>query len=377
MSRVNVFVFALLFAANVHAAPPFQARPGLFNNQRPADLGLAIIDGKHTSLYRADRNSYKFCHHPNLVVYRGQLFCMWSNGIKDEDAPGQRILMCSTKDGVKWTTPVELTNANNGKGICVAAGFHEGKNGLVAYYTITGGKNFHRQTALFARISQNGVTWSKPRRLFSGFYIEGPRRLLNGDLLIAGEHVQPNREHGRMKILTTKDPGGLSGWQESTFPKLSDAKVFGYTEPAMFSLSNNNVVMTFRNYSGFLFASVSSNNGRTWTRPVKTNFADSTARVAAGNLADGSVYMISNPMPKRFDRSLLVLSHSRDGKTFDRAWRIRAKRATKRFDGKHKLDGWQYPHAVCWKGQLFVAYSINKEDVSVTRIPLSAILSAN
>jgi len=374
MPRLNsIVVVVCLLVANADAAAPFQTRSGLFNNKRPADLGLPVMDGKHTSLYRADRNPYKFCHHPNLVVYRDQLFCMWSNGIKDEDAPGQRILLCSTRDGAKWTTAAELTNANNRKGICVAAGFHVGKNGLVAYYTITGGKNFHAQTALFARTSQNGVTWGKPQRLFSGFYIEGPRRLPNGDLLMAGEQVDPNRKTGRMKILTTKDPNGLAGWKESAFPKLQNAKVFGYSEPGMF-FAGGKVTMTFRNYSGFLFASTSNNNGRSWTHPVKTNFPDSTARLAAGNLSDGSVYMINNPMPTRFDRSLLVLTHSRDGKTFDRAWRIRAKQAKKRFDGKHKLDGWQYPHAVTWKGQLFVAYSINKEDVSVTRIPISAIV---
>ncbi len=40
----------------------------------------------------------------------------------------------------------------------------------------------------------------------------------------------------------------------------------------------------------------------------------------------------------------------------------------RRHDGKSKLDGWQYPHALAWKGSLFVAYSINKEDVAITRI---------
>jgi hypothetical protein len=41
-----------------------------------------------------------------------------------------------------------------------------------------------------------------------------------------------------------------------------------------------------------------------------------------------------------------------------------------RFKGINKLDGWQYPAAVVWKDHLYVAYSVNKEDVGVTRIAL-------
>ena len=54
----------------------------------------------------------------------------------------------------------------------------------------------------------------------------------------------------------------------------------------------------------------------------------------------------------------------------DRAYLVRSEPTTRRFDGKYKLDGWQYPHACVWKDALFIAYSINKEDLGVTRISL-------
>ena len=44
-----------------------------------------------------------------------------------------------------------------------------------------------------------------------------------------------------------------------------------------------------------------------------------------------------------------------------------------RFEGTSKLDGWQYPHAVVWKETLYVAYTINKEDVGLTRIALDGL----
>jgi hypothetical protein len=68
-----------------------------------------------------------------------------------------------------------------------------------------------------------------------------------------------------------------------------------------------------------------------------------------------------------------VLATSRDGQTFDRAWLVRGEPTHMSFEGRHKLDGWQYPNALVVGDHLLVAYSANKEDVGVTKIPLSAL----
>ncbi len=76
-------------------------------------------------------------------------------------------------------------------------------------------------------------------------------------------------------------------------------------------------------------------------------------------------------MAEQFDRSLLTIALSRDGRVFDRAYVIRGEPTMRRYDGQHKLNGWQYPHAVVWKDTLYVAYSINKEDIGLTHIALT------
>lgn len=134
--------------------------------------------------------------------------------------------------------------------------------------------------------------------------------------------------------------------------------------------ADSTVVATIRNYSGFLHACISTDGGQTWSNPVQTNFPDSTARTSAGNLPGGSAYIINNAMPKQFDRSLLTIALSSKGSLFDRAFLVRGEPTKRRFDGKNKLDGWQYPHTVIWNDHLYVAYSINKEDVGLTRIAL-------
>lgn len=179
-----------------------------------------------------------------------------------------------------------------------------------------------------------------------------------------------------MRLLYSDSRDGLTGWTEAAIDpavsKPDGLKVFGYTEPNFLQRSNGDLVALFRNYSGFLYASVSHDNGAAWTVPRLTNFPDSTARFSTGKLPDGSFFLINNPGPGRLNRSFLTIALSKDGVTFDRAWMIRGQPTAQKFDGKQKLNGWQYPNAIVWKGALHVAYSVNKEDVMITRIPFSA-----
>jgi len=307
----------LVSASSLPAADaPFGIRPRLFDASRPTSLGLERIPAKHAMLYRATSSTYRFCHHPNLVVYGDRLYCMWSNGKIGEDEPGQRILFSSTVTGEHWSEPRQLASDPGGRGACVAAGWVVAGRRLVAFYTITGGTNFHPDTALWAQTSSDASTWSRPRRI---------------------------------------------------------TEVFGYTEPAPYVLPSGVLISPFRNYSGALYASLSRDRGRTWSRPARTNFPDSLARHATGRLPDGQYFLINNPSSKRLDRSILTIALSRDGRTYDRAWVVRNEPTVKRFDGKSKLDGWQYPHALARGKHLVVAYSINKEDVAVSRIPLAAL----
>ena len=122
---------------------------------------------------------------------------------------------------------------------------------------------------------------------------------------------------------------------------------------------------------------MSTDNGRSWSKPAKTDFPDATSRTSAGNLPDGTAFIVNNPScqpnsvyPAIGRRIPLTIALSRDGVTFDRAFVVRGEKTTMRFSGKNKLSGWQYPHTTVWGEHLYIAYSINKEDVGVTRIAL-------
>ena len=64
--------------------PPVRVVEGLFDRSISGTLGLPQIPGQHALLYRATDDGYKFCHHPNIVLYKNRLAVMWSNGIVGE-----------------------------------------------------------------------------------------------------------------------------------------------------------------------------------------------------------------------------------------------------------------------------------------------------
>jgi len=128
-----------------------------------------------------------------------------------------------------------------------------------------------------------------------------------------------------------------------------------------------------RNYASFSF-----DDGKTWTRPTRTNFPDACSRSNAGRLPDGQVYVINNVLPiatKQGGRSLLAISLSRDGLNFDRVAALRFVAPPMRFEGRSKVIGYQYPHSVVVGDDLWAIYSVNKEDIEIARIPVSELES--
>ncbi len=364
---------------HVSRPAPIRAAPGLFEQSATDTLGLPTLEGEHAVLYRATQDDYKFCHHANLVVYRDRLHAMWSNGEVQEDSNGQRILGSSTVDGVTWTEPVVIAadpDGPTGSRAAVAAGFHVHADTMTAFYTsIVSEKQIDPRSTLYAITTHDGLTWGPPRKIATGFFIDGPRRMRDGRLLLNGQTADRQPQ-----LLFTDVADGLSGWKPSVVPP---DDIFTFPEPTWFQRPRGPLVMLFRTRSGHfrLYASESHDRGETWSPPRETNFPDATARSFAGNLPDGTAFIISNPSttpstyPTIGRRTPLTLALSVDGITFDRAYVVRGETTPMRFQGKSKLDGWQYPCAAAWGGWLYIAYSINKEDIGVTRVRLTHIHS--
>lgn len=92
------------------------------------------------------------------------------------------------------------------------------------------------------------------------------------------------------------------------------------------------------------------------------------AMPAAGELPDGRVWIIGNAR----DRREMYLTLSDDGVTFDRSWSLLT--IERQGDGGHgKGGGPQYFQTITVGQNLWVIYSITKEMIGVTRIPLNRL----
>ena len=102
---------------------------------------------------------------------------------------------------------------------------------------------------------------------------------------------------------------------------------------------------------------------------------DSRAKQSAGNLPSGVAYQVNSPVTTN-RRSPLVVALSRDGRVFDKAFALRfggSELQPLRYAGKAKTLGYDYPKSMVHDGFLYVGYSVNKEDVEYTRVPLTSL----
>jgi hypothetical protein len=107
----------------------------------------------------------------------------------------------------------------------------------------------------------------------------------------------------------------------------------------------------------------------TWTEPVVTNVPESGARHHGLRLSNGLYVLLVNPSTKgRIPFSIAV---SKDGLVYDRIANVRPEPTSARWQGRAKSAGYHYMRGFEHQGQLATIYSVNKEDVEVTLIPLT------
>lgn len=338
------------------------------DQQKQGTLGLPAVSASHQMLYDSGQETFRFCHHPNIVVYNDRLYAMWSNGIASEDFNGQRVLWTHSSDGEVWSKPDVLVpdpDGETGELCAVPAGIHVNGRTLVAYYSAMKRSSTGHISTVYAVTSEDTRSWSKPHRIIDGFFIENPRVLPSGRILLNGQFPD-----AAACLLYTDSSDGLTGWKAAKVPPFPDVKP-GFPEPNWFRRKDGTIVMLFRTAGStpWLYASESTDNGASYTAPERTDLPSCTSRMAVGNLPDGRAFCIWNPSQK-FGRNPLVIALSDDGKAFGKAFIMRGEPTGQRHVGTHKANGWQYPAAVVWRNALWVVYSVNKEDIVVSRIVL-------
>ena len=123
--------------------------------------------------------------------------------------------------------------------------------------------------------------------------------------------------------------------------------------------------------------SVSEDSGKTWSKPVRcVSLETSTGKVWGQRTSDGKYALLYNPSSDSMHRWPIASVTGEDGHTFSDMLAVTTEVAPCRYEGYTKNFGPQYLRGItenCSQppdGGLWIAYSVNKEDIWVTHIPV-------
>lgn len=339
---------------------------------------------RRSTVCRGSRRTGNYQHHAQLARFRGRLYLAWSNGLMDEEAPGQQILIASSDDGTRWSGPEVVLPRQTKEGLvhnCVGLLATDDELLLYCWSEVARpdppSAGMHRIDPGTSRVdlyaSRDGKRWAlrTPRLVDPGMshaaMFEAPRPLADGTYLCGGAQSGP--------VVFRWKPGRLAEPPEVVRIPAAPEASFPYGEASWYQVRDGLVTMFWRDESQScrLYVNFSQDGGRTWTRPLLSDIPNSMQRVYAGTLPDGRAYLLNDAHPHLLDRRQLTLAVSRDGRTFDRLWMLVDDPTHQRHPGLLKCHGWQYPCALVHGETLLVAYSVNKEDIECGVLNLADI----
>ncbi len=347
------------------------------------DGGLPPVPGvQNVQIFRASRDKpdltdgkgWTYNHHVDMAAWKGRLYVAWSSGEKDEDIWPWREVYSTSTNGSTWSSPAELfpqgvSNplrmhfflAPNGRMLAIA--------GLRRDETKLTDKD--RDTLVVREILADH-NLSPYYMLLAPTPVASPEFYTNSTdrgFVDACNALLANRP-----FLEQQDYGALLGtrrmkWHDTDNPemKLKAMSLFHRKDGALVGICKNGWV------------TVSADNGDTWSQPViPPSLVTGTGKVWGQRTSDGRYALVYNPDKK--NRFPLVMVTSDDGVTFDGMRVVHGELPPQRYVGEHKNVGPQYVRGVSewandgtWKDDaMWVAYSVNKEDIWVSRIPLAA-----
>lgn len=315
------------------------------------------------------RNINGVNQHNYLVYFDGKYWIMWSNGPGVEDRVGQRVAFATSSDGLAWSDPKFLTpyppesmpdspiyNTRSDNGFrFISRGFWLREGELLALVSLDeADKFFGPSLELRAfRFDPQKNTWEDIGVVYDNSINNFPPKMLPN-----GEWMMTRRTHDRNVYMLTGGTKSINQWEDHPVVNYSETELKA-EEPYWWVLPDGNLVALFRDNarSGFLYRAFSTDLGRNWSRPVRTNFPDARSKFNALQLSDGRFVLVSNANPKK--RDPLTLSVSGDGMVFNKMGYL---------IGGRRVD---YPHVIEHNGHLLIAFSGGKQSVDVLKIKIS------
>lgn len=358
--------------------------------------GFEILSkGEHDIVWQpSTREEGAFNHFVAMIDYQDKFYIMWGNHPYGEDGPGQRILMSSSEGWGKWSEPkvlfdppcpVEPESAtDNGPHLTPDRwSIIRGKLYAIVYNFVTGEWNY-----LLAREVYSDGSLGVPFILRT---IPSKAELPDfmKDLPNAGFVTPLANELNEWY----KQSDQISWWANANDgvqrPGVDGENLI---ESFTYRASDNRQVLLLRSHgwpqqpthNNRLYVSFNDGVGG-WPTPYPTDIPDAPSRTEAVKGEDGTVYLIGNQIAYEFDKPIyldrdpITISVSKDGYVFDKAYALRVGAPkTYRFDGiTRRNPGFAYSSSFIKNGWLYISYSLNKEEIGISRVKLSELKSNN
>ncbi len=309
--------------------------------------------------------------HNYLVFHEDKYWLMWSEGPGVEDRVGQRVAYATSTDGLTWSekkfmTPYppnsspdsEYYNTRTDKGNrYISRGFWQREGELLALVSLDEADGFFGESLELRafKLDPDKETWEDIGLVYDNTINNFPPKLLPN-----GEWMMTRRSYDRHVFILTGGIKAFDQWESHSVVRVDESELLP-EEPYWWVLPDGNLLALFRDNakSGYLFRAFSTDLGRSWSRPVRTDFPDASSKFNGLQLSNGQYILISNPNPEK--RDPLALSISEDGIIFNKMGYL--------FGGR-RID---YPHVIEQDGFLLIAFSGGKQSVEVLKINIKEL----
>jgi len=342
-----------------------------------------VMRANRTHPEESDGFGWTYNHGPNIVYWNDRFYVEYlSNPVGEHIAPGQTLL-CGSSDGRTWSAPQVV---------------------FPIYELLPpdppGTAMMHQRMGFY--ISPSG------RMIVSAFYGHAPNPFQSGGI---GRVVREMYKDGAFGPIYFIRYNTMSGWGESNtqFPFYARADDMGFIEACDAFLADHLMVAQwwdeerldddafsiktrsqrqafnwFHRKDGAIvglwkwsMVGLSFDDGKSWSDPIKVPTLQMTgAKISGRATADGRYALVYNPNIDDDHRWPLAIVTSGDGIIFDDMLCLHGEVPPRRFNGKYKDFGPQY-NRIVEEGNgstpgtdLWVTYSMNKEDIWVSRVPV-------
>lgn len=343
------------------------AVPGLPDVDKIAWLDLPSLRVQNSVVFHGVPGDSGHMHHPSVCFFDGRYFAAWNDGYMLEDRPGQRVRFATSRDGLVWSEPVDLTG-RNAKRRFTNCGFWIRDGELFALAALRDARDIEPSgedpLLLAYKWDKRAKRFGSPVVMVRDYFAQNiPQRTPDGDWLILGKS-------GHDSWATMKSAKGgvrsLSDWTIRDLPTGSTIE-----EPEWYTLPNGHLVAHFRTRPIHrLMRSYSIDNGVTWTQPIVTNFPEASARHHGLRLSNGIYALLVNPNTSG-QRLPFSIALSKDGLVYERIANVRSD-VPKTHNDKER-PGYNYMRGFERDGKLITIYSMNQQSIGVTIIPLEEL----